>query len=88
VDTSAVLASLEDRVIDEAVAALAGEQLVAFLARDRPRSIPAPGAGSPNWRPKPRTSLTVRPCTRWSTSASISSSSFSGLMMAVISFIG
>src|SRR5512143_3915006 len=42
----------------------------------------------PFWRPKPLTSVTVMPCTPTADSASRTSSSLNGLMIAVISFMG
>src|SRR5689334_15505746 len=41
----------------------------------------------PFWRPKPLTSVTVMPCTPMAESASRTSSSLKGLMMAVTSFM-
>jgi hypothetical protein len=42
----------------------------------------------PFWRPKPFTSVTVRPVTPTLARASRTSSSLKGLMMAVICFMG
>src|SRR5690349_2402341 len=42
----------------------------------------------PFWRPKPFTSVTVMPCTPTSASASRTSSSLNGLMIATTSFMG
>src|SRR5258706_15478659 len=50
-------------------------------------SAPRYSSVCPFWRPKPLTSVTVMPCTPIADSASRTSSSLNGLMMAVTSFI-